>query len=126
MSDAAPELADSYLAASPSWYAAHPDLAAAVDEAWLKAAQIFNTDQAQWSKAAVTYGGGTQQDADALYATLKSANSFPAQQSVFSEASAQQQEDLANSVGAINKNPPTSQWFSITAWDAATKAMNIS
>ncbi|MGX7677492.1 ABC transporter substrate-binding protein [Jatrophihabitans sp. DSM 45814] len=126
MSDAAPELADSYLSASPKWYSSHPDLAVAVDEAWIKAAQIFNTDEAQWVKASVAYGGGTEKEAQDLYTQLKSANTFPAEKDVFSTASAQQQEDLAKEVGAITTAPPLSQWFDITSWDKATAALNLS
>ena len=78
MSDVAPELADSFLGASPAWVQAHPDLATAIDEAWIIAAQTFNTDKATWVAAAVKYGGGTTADAGTLYDTLLAANTFPA------------------------------------------------
>ena len=125
MSDVAPELADSFLGASPAWVQAHPDLATAVDEAWILAAQTFNTDKSKWVAAAVKYAGGTQADASALYDTLLSANTFPASKSAFSAASASAQEDLAAKVGAITTKPPLTTWFNETPWDQAVAAMHL-
>ena len=125
MSDVAPELADSFLGASPAWVTAHPDLATAVDEAWILAAQTFNTDKATWVAAAVKYGGGTATDAGALYDTLLAANTFPAAKSAFSASSASAQEALAFKVGAINSNPDLTKWFTEAAWDQATAALNL-
>ncbi len=125
MSDVAPELADSFLGASPAWVTAHPDLATAVDEAWILAAQTFNTDKATWVAAAVKYGGGTAADAGTLYDTLLAANTFPASKSAFSAASASAQEALAVKVGAITSNPDLTKWFTETAWDQAVTALGI-
>jgi len=125
MSDAAPELADSFMGASPAWVQAHPDLALAVDEAWIVAAQIFNTDKTQWVTAAVKYAGGTTADAAATYDGLLAANTFPATKSAFSSASASAQEDLAAKVGAITSKPAMSVWFDETPWDQAVAAMNL-
>lgn len=125
MSDVAPELADSFMGASAAWVQAHPDLAQAVDEAWILAAQIFNTDKAKWVAAAVKYGGGTPADAGTLYDTLLQANTFPATKSAFAAASASAQEALAVEVGAITTNPPLSQWFNETPWDQAVAALNL-
>ncbi len=125
MSDVAPELADSFLGASPAWVQAHPDLATAVDEAWIIAAQTFNTDKATWVAAAVKYGGGTAADAGTLYDTLLAANTFPATKTAFSVASATAQENLANKVGAITSNPALSAWFDETPWDQAVAALNL-
>ncbi len=125
MSDVAPELADSFLGASSAWVQAHPDLAAAVDEAWILAAQTFNTDKATWVAAAVKYGGGTAADAGTLYDTLLAANTFPASKSAFSAASASAQEALAVKVGAITSNPDLTKWFTETAWDQAVTALNL-
>ncbi len=125
MSQSSSDIADSLLAASPHWYSSHPDVAAAVDQAWIKAAQIFNTDENQWVKAALAYAGGTEADAKSLYESLKSANTFPASKDAFSAEAAQKQEDLAKKVGAITTSPPLSQWFDITAWNKATAAMKL-
>ncbi len=125
MSDVAPELADSFLGASPAWVQAHPDLATAVDEAWILAAQTFNTDKTTWVAAAVKYGGGTAADAGTLYDTLLAANTFPASKSAFSAASASAQEALAVKVGAITSNPDLTKWFTETAWDQAVAALNL-
>jgi ABC-type nitrate/sulfonate/bicarbonate transport system substrate-binding protein len=126
MSTIAPELADSLLAASKSWYSAHPDLAVAIDEAWIKAAQIFDTNEGEWVKAAVAYGKGTTPDAQALYTALKAAETFPAAKDAFTASSAQTQETLAKSVGAITTAPPLNQWFDITAWNSATAKLKLS
>jgi ABC-type nitrate/sulfonate/bicarbonate transport system substrate-binding protein len=125
MSQATPELADSFMAATSAWVQAHPDLALAVDEAWIKAAQIFNTDKAQWVAAAVAYAGGSSADAASTYDLLHAANTFPAAKSAFASASASAQEALAARVGAINTAPPLSAWFTETYWDQAAAAMGL-
>ena len=125
MSSEAPDLADSFIGGSPSWVDAHPDLAVAVDQAWIKAAQIFNNDQAAWVKAAVTYAGGTEADATSAYQALKAADTFPVSVTAFSEESALAQEALAAKVGAINTTPAGSKWLDVTPWTAAAAAMHL-
>jgi len=126
MSDVAPELADSFMGASPTWVHAHPVLAEIVDEAWIKAAQVFNNDSSQWVSAAVKYAGGTTADATAVHDGLLQADTFPVAKSSFSAASATAQANLAAEVGAINTKPALSNWFTETYWDQASAAMNIS
>lgn len=125
MSVTAPELADSFLGASPSWVQANPLLAQVIDEAWIKAAQIFNTDKSQWINAAVAYAGGSTADAETVYNALLRSNTFPVAKSAYSAASASQQENLADQVQAINSKPPLSQWFTETYWQKAVAALNI-
>lgn len=125
MSSAAPDLADSFIGGSPQWVKSHPSLAAAVDEAWIKAAQTFNNDENAWVRAAVKYAGGTQADAQSAWKALKAANTFPVTKSAFSEASAVAQEKLAKRVGAITSAPPPSQWLDMKPWEIATAAMHV-
>lgn len=125
MSDVAPELADSFMGASPGWVHANPVLAEAVNEAWIKAAQIFNNDKSQWVSAAVKYAGGSAADAAAVHDGLLQADTFPVAKGSFTSASASAQEDLAAQVGAINSKPPLSAWFTETYWDQAVAALNI-
>jgi ABC-type nitrate/sulfonate/bicarbonate transport system substrate-binding protein len=126
MSQAAPELADSFLASSPRWLSSHAGLAVVIDEAWLKAAQIFNTDKAQWVKAASNYDTADASEAPSTYDALKAADTFPANKSAYSEASAKAQEALAAKVGAITSTPPASSWVDTAAWAKATAAMRVS
>ena len=126
MSSAAPELADSFVGGSPSWVKAHPALAVAVDEAWIKAAQIFNDSKSQWVAAAVKYAGGSTADAASTYDALKAANTFPVSASAFSQSSAVDQEQLAKQVGAITSAPAPSQWLDMSAWTTAVADMHIS
>ena len=127
MSAVEPELADSFIGSTSAWYKAHPVLAQAVDEAWIKASETFNTDESKWVTAAVAYGGPatTTSDAQGLWKSLKTANTFPTAKSAFTPAGAEFQEKLAVSVQAITDSVPLSQWFSATAWDKATAALNI-
>lgn len=125
MSEAAPELADSYLAASDRWLTRNPALAIAVDEAWIKAAQLFNTDKDAWVKAAMTYSRVDKAEAEANYDALKAADTFPAAKSAFSEESAVAQEKLALQVSAIKDAPPTEKWMTTDAWDKATAALGV-
>jgi ABC-type nitrate/sulfonate/bicarbonate transport system substrate-binding protein len=126
MSSAAPDLADSFVGGSPSWIKAHPALAVAVDEAWIKSAQIFNDSKSQWVAAAVKYAGGSTADAASTYEALKAADTFPVSASAFSQSSAVAQEQLAKQVGAITTAPPASQWLDTTAWTTAVADMHIS
>ena len=126
MSDVAPELADSFMGASPDWVHSNPVLAEAVDEAWIKAAQIFNNDKSQWVSAAVAYAGGSAADAAAVHDGLLQADTFPVTKSAFSAASASDQENLADHVQAINSKPALSAWFTETYWDKAVAALQIS
>lgn len=125
MSTAAPQLADSFIGGSPSWVKAHPALAVAVDEAWIKAAQIFNNDKTAWVQAAVKYAGGSTATAASAYDALKATNTFPVSASAFSESSAVTQEQLAKRVGAITTAPAPSQWLDTTAWATAVADMHI-
>jgi len=125
MSSAAPDLADSFIGGSPSWVKAHPALAEAVDEAWIKAAQTFNNDETAWVAAAMKYAGGTEADAQSSWTALKAANTFPVSADAFSEASAVAQEQLADQVGAITSTPPASKWLDVTPWTSAVAAMKI-
>lgn len=126
MSDVAPELADSFMGASPSWVKNNPVLAEVVDEAWIKAAQTFNTNGTQWVNAAVQYAGGASADAQSVHDGLLAADTFPVAKSSFSSSSASAQENLASQVGAINSNPALSTWFSDTAWNQACSVLQIS
>jgi ABC-type nitrate/sulfonate/bicarbonate transport system substrate-binding protein len=126
MSSAAPELADSFVGGSPSWVKAHPALAVDVDEAWIKAAQIFNDSKSQWVAAAVKYAGGSAASAASTYDALKAANTFPVSAAAFSQSSAVDQEQLAKQVGAITTAPQASQWLDMTAWTTAVADMHIS
>jgi ABC-type nitrate/sulfonate/bicarbonate transport system substrate-binding protein len=125
MSTTAPQLADSFLATSDRWLQANPALAVAVDEAWIKAAQIFNDDKDAWVAAAMKYSKVTKEDAEANYEALKAADTFPVSKSAFSEQSAVDQENLAKDVGAIDNAPPADKWLTTEPWDKATDAMGI-
>lgn len=125
MSKVAPDVADSFIATTPAWYKANPDLAQAIDQAWIEAARVFNDDKAKWISAALAYAGGSKADAEDLYAALKSSDTFPVSSSAYSKASAEQQEQQAAEVGAISSSPDIETWFSQDAWDAAVKAEKI-
>ncbi len=125
MATIAPDVADSFLAASSDWIKQNPDLAKAVDMAWIEAAKVFNSSESKWTTAALAYAGGSKADAQDLYKALKSTNTFPVAASAFSKESAQKQEDQAAAVGAITSSPAIDTWFTETAWDAAVKAEKL-
>lgn len=125
MSTTAPELADSFLAASDRWLNSNPALAVAVNEAWIKAAQIFNDDKEAWVSAAMKYSKVIKEDAEANYEALKAADTFPVSKSAFSQESALAQEKLAKEVGAIDAAPQADKWLTTEAWDKATEALHI-
>src|SRR5581483_3854014 len=115
---------DSFIGGSASWVKAHPALAIAVDEAWIKAAQTFNNDKSAWVQATIKYSGGSQSDAEGAYDAAKAANTFPVTASAFSQQSAVAQENLAKQVGAIDSAPDPSKWLDLKPWTAAVTAMH--
>jgi ABC-type nitrate/sulfonate/bicarbonate transport system substrate-binding protein len=125
MSVVAPNLSDSFIGGSPSWVKAHPALAVAVDEAWVKAVQTFNNNKTAWVQAAVKYAGGSTAAASSTYDALKAANTFPVSASAFSESAAVAQEQLAKQVGAITTAPPASQWLDMTPFTTALADQHI-
>lgn len=122
-----PQLADSFLAAKPSWLLAHPKLAIAIDEAYLFAAHFFKTNRKGWIAAADTYTGGqagTTADVLNTYKTLKKANLFPDDGSGFSSKVLKFNENSAKAVGAITgAAPPLSTWVITSYWNKAVKAV---
>lgn len=121
-----PQLADSYMATSPAFLKAHPDLAIAIDEAWLKAAHVFETSQADWVAAAQEYTKNAQPDADAIAAwtTLQSAKVWPDDGSGFGSADLQYNQDTGTQTGAITTSGVSlANWSDTTAWKAAVKAV---
>lgn len=133
MAVVAPQLADSTLSANGGWLSHHPQLAIAVDEAWLAAAKLFQTEPKIWIKDAYTYsnesGGANETLADATlqYHIYKADQEFLDQSSVFSPAHARYNEVIANGVGALpNGAPPLSRWFSSAYWKRAIKGYGVS
>ena len=125
-----PWYADSYMAAKPAWLKAHANEALAIDEAWLAAAKIFNTNTKQWVAYAQQYTQHANSDAavTAAHTLFKSLNLWPDAASSYSESSLQKNWNAANQQKDIQKRGkrPISQWGDITAWQAATKAMGVS
>lgn len=121
-----PQLADSYMATTPAFLKAHPDLATAIDEAWLKAAHVFETSQADWVAAAQEYTKNAQPDADviAAWTTLQSAKVWPDDGSGFNTADLQYNQDTGTKTGSITKTSITlADWTDTTAWKAAVRAV---
>jgi ABC-type nitrate/sulfonate/bicarbonate transport system substrate-binding protein len=125
MSTAAPDLADSFVGGRPGWVKDHPALAAAVDEAWIKAAQIFNDSKDRWVQAAIKYAGVKADEAASSWDAFKAADTFPVSASAFSESSAVAQEQLAKTVDAIDTAPAPSRWLNVTPWTTAVATMHL-
>lgn len=125
VADDVPQLADSYMAAQQSWLSAHPQLAKAIDEAWLRAAHQFQTDQKAWVAAAQQYTNGVQPDSfvSQAYQTLRTADVWPADGSGFSAGALQYNENVANQTGATTTDPSLKAWTDTTPWDQAVQAV---
>jgi ABC-type nitrate/sulfonate/bicarbonate transport system substrate-binding protein len=124
VADDLPQLADSYMAATRSWLNSNPRLAQAVDEAWIHAAQEFETDPKAWADAAQAYTNHAQPDSfvSQAYQTLKAAQVWPDDGSGFSIKDAQYNEGVANQTGAITSNPEAKTWIDVAPWDRAVQA----
>lgn len=121
-----PQLADSYMAATPAWVKAHHDLATAVDEAWLKAAHIFESSEKDWVAAAQEYTKNGQPDSEvqAAWATLQSARVWPDDGSGFDTQDLQFNQTTGTSLGAITNTSITiDKWTETADWKAAVKAV---
>ena len=121
-----PQLADSYMAATPGWVNAHHDLAIAVDEAWLKAAHTFESSEKDWVAAAQEYTKNGQPDAEvqAAWTTLQAARVWPEDGSGFDLQDLQFNQTTGTSLGAITNSTITlDKWTETKDWKAAVKAV---
>ncbi len=116
-----PFLADSFLAGSPSWVASNPKTVEAVDEAWLEAAKIFNTNEAAWAKAAVAYAGSAA-DPSSLsqeYQILKEADCWDPSPSSFSPSVVTQNEQVETQTGSIQVKKALPAFTEFSSWKEA-------
>jgi hypothetical protein len=127
VADDIPQLADGFLDASPAWLQANPDLAQAIDEAWIVAATEFQNDENTWVADEQAYAKG----ADATpfvqnaWTVLHAANVWPAASSAFSTDTITYNLQLAaTTTGALNASaPPLSAMSTTQYWDQAVKAL---
>ena len=114
-----PNLADSYLGASPSWIKSHPALVQAIDEAWLDAVYEFNTDSSAWVNGAAEYYPAAPSVAS-LYPKVKAAGLWPDNcVDGFTPSILSYNESIAVSSGAANQSVPLSSWVDSKYWDQA-------
>ncbi|MFI5269151.1 MAG: ABC transporter substrate-binding protein, partial [Chloroflexota bacterium] len=122
-----PWYGDSFVAAKSEWIKAHPDLAAAVDEAYLAAAKEFNTDTKQWVADAQSYTqhSTSDQSVTAAHDLFKTFNLWPQDATAYGTDSLQKNWDAANTMQDIKGRGqrPIDQLSDATAWQTAVKAM---
>jgi ABC-type nitrate/sulfonate/bicarbonate transport system substrate-binding protein len=117
----APYAADSYLCAKPSWLAANPGYAEAIDLAWIAAANTFNKNESGWVQAAQSYTKGADSAANdqAAYLALKQADPWSLDATAhFTTADLQQNFDQLKTAGTIKGqgDRPISQWLDTGPW----------
>lgn len=125
MDKVVPEVADSYLAANPSWLKAHPNTATAICEAWLRARQILHHHPRQWVHAAEQYINHTLASSFVKeeWRLLNQNNVIPDNASGFSPSTLRYNEQLVYRNHEISKAPPLSDWVVETFWKTAAKAV---
>ena len=120
--------ADSYVAATPSWLKAHPDIAEAIDLAWLHAANVFDHQRSVWIQNALTYTKNAQsaQDVAAGYDALAKAQPWPDDGSGMSQSILRKNYDASKQAGQITGRGlrPISQWADTAPWQAAVSYFN--
>lgn len=120
-----PWAADSYLTATPEWLKANPGTAEAIDLAWLRAANIFDTRKADWVQAALAYtkNAVTADEASAGYDAIQKAQPWPVDGSGMTTATLQKNFDAAKQSNQIKGqgDRPISDWAEIALWTAALK-----
>jgi ABC-type nitrate/sulfonate/bicarbonate transport system substrate-binding protein len=119
--------ADSFMAAKPEYLKANPDLAVAMDEAYLAAAKIFNDDPKQWAAYAQEYTqhANSDQAITEAHDLFKTTNLWPADATAYSQDALQKNWDASNQMKDIKERGqrPISQWSDLTAWQTAVKAV---
>lgn len=122
-----PQLADGFLDASPAWLQANPDVALAIDEAWIVAAKEFQNDETTWvsDEQAYTKGADATAFVQNAWTILHTANVWPAAASAFSTDTITYNLQLANNTaGSLNASaPPLSAMSTTQYWDQAVKAL---
>ncbi len=120
-----PKLAAGYFAAKPAWIRDNPDLATAIDQAWLKAAHQFQTDKKGWTSMAQQYTKNQSPDThvEEYYKIAKEANFWPDDGTGFSADELQYNVDQAVQGKIITDNKPASlsDWANQTYWKQAMK-----
>ena len=116
-----PDLAAGYWSAQASWIQQNPDLAVAVDMAWLWASHIFQTDEKAFIAATQEYTKNAQPDSyyDAYYKIVKAANTWPDDGSGFNDESLTYNETLAFDTKATDKQPAVADWSTTKYWKQA-------
>jgi hypothetical protein len=127
VADDIPQLADGFMDASPTWLQGNADVALAIDEAWIIAAQEFQNDEATWvaDEQAYTKGADPTPFVQNAWTILHAANVWPAAASAFSTDTITYNLQLAaNTTGALNASaPPLSAMSTTQYWDQAVKAL---
>lgn len=116
-----PDFADSYLMARSSWLKAHRGLAVAIDEAWLEARKVFNSNESSWVAAAERFTGNrySASVAQAVWQDEQSLDIWPNSGFGFSTATLQYNAQIAYSTHAAKRLLPVSRWTDQTIWNAA-------
>ncbi|MGH7484197.1 MAG: ABC transporter substrate-binding protein [bacterium] len=125
LSKDAPTLADGFIHATGAWLTAHPDLAAAIDEAWLVASKEFQTDEAAWVADEQAFMGASKDSIDSAQSAWQvahDANLWPYDKTAFSADSIV--TNIQASAPALTTSPPPPAQISTTTyWDQAVKAI---
>lgn len=119
--------ADSFMAAKPDWLKANHNKAVAIDEAYLAAAKIFQTDPKQWQAYAQDYTqhATSGQKMTEAYNLFKSLNLWPDDAGAFSLNVLQKNWDASNQMGDMKQRGkrPLAQLGDESAWQDAVKAV---
>jgi ABC-type nitrate/sulfonate/bicarbonate transport system substrate-binding protein len=121
----APQLADSFMTATPGWLRTHAAMAEAIDLAWLAEAKLFNTSGPAWVTLANKYTAGTSTRAELSdnYKLLKQINGWPDNSSGFGLATARANYEFTKQLGPGQLvgagTRPVGQLVDVTPWNKA-------
>ncbi len=105
--------------ADRNWLDANPDLASAVDLAWIKAAAVFHNDQKEWLEAGKEYTGLSEKELVEAHSLLDAAKMFPLDKGAFSDTAMKDQVDTSIKVGLIEQAPSSDTWLDLRYWNTA-------
>jgi len=121
-----PRLAAGYWAAKPGWLKENPDVALAIDEAWLKAAHQFQTDKKAWIAMGQEYTKHQFPDShfEEYHKIAKAANFWPDDGTGFTADDLQYNLELAVTGKIVTSRPAAlSDWANLTPWKQAVKVV---
>ena len=119
MAEEFPDLAEAYMGSSIFWLRENPDLAVAINLAYLEASRIFREDPERWIAITTEYSGEDEAAIRELYDVVSAGDLWPITRDAFSLDGCRFSQEAGLLAGIIEDPPPTEDWCIQEYWDEA-------